>query len=286
MNITADRETSVIPELDAEESMAALLQAQVNEFNKREKKASANRVHPLDCSYLLPSVHGLKMGQEPDTPQMKDTRPLIDRAAECVALTYQVPKAELFGFKRDKPFMRARRCLVALLREVGWSYPQIGRAMGKNHATCINMNNRFYLEAEESEKQAALDIAAHVEGKKAMDLSRLRAEAKARSKSFNAKFCGYMIIHHYLSRLAPKIPTQKSYVQYRYAVTRCLCVVLGHYKWTHFDTGQFLDISEPAVRKHITFYNEHKSFDEVQLVASVIDAVESLRMRLKAKKEL
>lgn len=276
MNITVIKNT--------EETMAALLSAQVNEFNKREKEAPRCRVHKLDCSYLLPSVHGFKMGQEPDAPQNTDKRPLIQRAAECVALTYQVPKDELFSKKRDKKYIRARCCLVALLRDVGWSYPAIGKALGKTHPSCISMNNRFYLEADETEKQVALDIVAHVEGKKAMDLSGLRAQAKARSKSFNAKFCGYMIIHHFLSRIAPQTPTKKSYVQYRYAVTRCLCVLLAHYKWSYFDIGQFLDVSELAVRKHITFYNEHKSFDEVQLVSQVIEAVEAMRCRLTAEK--
>lgn len=286
MNITADRETNVAPPADAEETMAALLQAQVTAFNKKDKEKPINRVHSLDCSYLLPSVQGLKLGQEPDEPRTEDTRPLIDRAAECVALHYQVPKAELYSHKRVKAFNLARRCLVAVLREIGWSYPQIGKALGKDHSTCVYMNNKFYLEAEESEKQNALDIAAHVEGKKALNMNGLRAKAKARSKSFNAKFCGYMIIHHFVAQIAPKIPTQKSHVQYRYAVRRCLCVILGQYQWRHFDIGQFLDISEPAVRKHITFYNEHKSFDEVLLVSQVSDAVENLRLRLTAKKEL
>jgi chromosomal replication initiation ATPase DnaA len=48
----------------------------------------------------------------------------------------------LYGGSR-RQYVVARGMLVYLLRELGWSYPQIGKLLNKHHTTVINAVNSF-----------------------------------------------------------------------------------------------------------------------------------------------
>jgi hypothetical protein len=272
---------------DAEETLAALLRDQVRVFNE-DKNKKPSRPMAIDCAFLLPPLALSAPDAEKPNPA-KSIQPVTEYGPEAlrvVSLHYAVSKAAILGKSREQSIVFARRCLVAVLRDLGWTFSKCGKFINRDHSTCVELSNRFYLEADETEKAYALDISAHVAGKKRLDLEGLKAKAKARSKSYNAKFCGYMIIYSLVSKLAPQNPTRKSFVEYRYALRRCMCVLLTHYAWRVRDIGEFLDLSEVAVRKHVTFYNEHKSFDELLLITEVIEAVETMRRRLLVEKEL
>lgn len=50
----------------------------------------------------------------------------------------RVNGADILGRSRDKLAMRARRTLYRRLREEGYSYPTIGRMVGRDHTTVMS----------------------------------------------------------------------------------------------------------------------------------------------------
>lgn len=55
----------------------------------------------------------------------------------CAELFDLDPK-DLIGRKRKRSVTRARFALYAALRQRGWSYPAIGKFIGRDHATIIH----------------------------------------------------------------------------------------------------------------------------------------------------
>jgi hypothetical protein len=61
---------------------------------------------------------------------------LIDRVADDFGYSH----GEVIGDGREARMIDARSVIVRILRERGWSFPQIGRAIGgRDHSTIINM---------------------------------------------------------------------------------------------------------------------------------------------------
>lgn len=54
----------------------------------------------------------------------------------CAEL-FDVPTASLMGRRRVAPLLHARYALYKALRARGWSYPAIGRFIGKHHSTVL-----------------------------------------------------------------------------------------------------------------------------------------------------
>jgi chromosomal replication initiation ATPase DnaA len=54
----------------------------------------------------------------------------------CATL-FGVPVKDLVSPKRSKHIVEARFALYAALRMRGWSYPRIGRFLGRDHATVM-----------------------------------------------------------------------------------------------------------------------------------------------------
>ena len=61
-------------------------------------------------------------------------RRAINRAAEHHGVTV----AEIKGRSRLGPAAAARQDVFLALREAGWSFPRIGRAMGRDHSTVMH----------------------------------------------------------------------------------------------------------------------------------------------------
>ena len=61
-------------------------------------------------------------------------RRAINRAAEHHGVTV----AEIKGRSRLGHVVAARQDAFLALREAGWSFPRIGRAMGRNHSTVLH----------------------------------------------------------------------------------------------------------------------------------------------------
>ena len=61
-------------------------------------------------------------------------RRAISRAAEHHGVTV----AEIKGRSRLGPAAAARQDVFLALREAGWSFPRIGRAMGRDHSTVMH----------------------------------------------------------------------------------------------------------------------------------------------------
>lgn len=47
--------------------------------------------------------------------------------------------ARLRSYNRDAPIVECRRKVAALLRDRGWSYPRIGRFLGRDHSSVISL---------------------------------------------------------------------------------------------------------------------------------------------------
>jgi chromosomal replication initiation ATPase DnaA len=50
---------------------------------------------------------------------------------------FDLPSTDLLGRKRNKQAVEARFALYAALRQRGWSYPRIGRFLGRDHASIM-----------------------------------------------------------------------------------------------------------------------------------------------------
>lgn len=59
---------------------------------------------------------------------------IIDAVAEATG----IPAKRILGTNRDAPTARARQIVMYEARQAGLSYPQIARAMGKDHTTIIH----------------------------------------------------------------------------------------------------------------------------------------------------
>lgn len=60
-----------------------------------------------------------------------------------VAKDFGVLAPELRGRGNMKNYVDARSVVAVLLRARGWSYPQIGRLLDRDHSTVINLCRRF-----------------------------------------------------------------------------------------------------------------------------------------------
>lgn len=64
-------------------------------------------------------------------------------AIELAADRHGVSFAEIVGPRRVKCFVDARSDVAFALRQVGWSYPRIGRLLGdRDHTTIMNLIRR------------------------------------------------------------------------------------------------------------------------------------------------
>lgn len=57
--------------------------------------------------------------------------------AASIAAEHHITVAEMFSARRTMPLPAARGQFYGYLRALGWSYPQIGLLVGKDHQTII-----------------------------------------------------------------------------------------------------------------------------------------------------
>ena len=100
---------------------------------------------PVDAEILPP--------EEPQLPRLV-RYPTRMRTFEAVLAEieakYQVHRNLLFSTKRERPIVTARNELCWRLRELGWSYPQIGMRIGRDHSTVLHSVKR-HMESQQCE---------------------------------------------------------------------------------------------------------------------------------------
>lgn len=69
-------------------------------------------------------------------------RDLLDVAASC-AKDHHVPLDAMLGRSREMPLPIARGRFYAYLRALGWSYPAIGKLVGRDHTTVLSQVRRY-----------------------------------------------------------------------------------------------------------------------------------------------
>lgn len=63
---------------------------------------------------------------------------VLRRAVSQASARHRVPEVDILGRRRLKPIAHARQYAMWLLREEGYSYPEIGRAFGhKDHTGAL-----------------------------------------------------------------------------------------------------------------------------------------------------
>jgi chromosomal replication initiation ATPase DnaA len=69
----------------------------------------------------------------------------LEEAAERIALAHNVTVLDLHAKAPKYPHLvRARLSWWEHLRELGWSYPAIGRFVGRDHTTiCVGLNRKW-----------------------------------------------------------------------------------------------------------------------------------------------
>ena len=84
------------------------------------------------------------MSNDDDCPRMSIPRfadspaDVLRRAISRAAEHHGVTVAEIKGRSRLGPVVAARQDVFLALREAGWSFPRIGRAMGRDHSTVMH----------------------------------------------------------------------------------------------------------------------------------------------------
>lgn len=63
----------------------------------------------------------------------------LERAVPRVAKQFDIDPEFILGITRKKPYPKARRIIAKELRSFGYSFPQIGRAMNRDHTSIIYM---------------------------------------------------------------------------------------------------------------------------------------------------
>lgn len=53
-----------------------------------------------------------------------------------------VDKAELLSQRRGVKLVQARKVVICFLRDLGWSYLEIGRTLKRNHTSVINLHHK------------------------------------------------------------------------------------------------------------------------------------------------
>jgi chromosomal replication initiation ATPase DnaA len=70
-------------------------------------------------------------------PKVTTPRELTNNALASLAASHGVTLAELFAAGSSRKLAWPRQAAMALLRDRGWSYPQIGRYFGLKHSTVV-----------------------------------------------------------------------------------------------------------------------------------------------------
>jgi hypothetical protein len=72
-------------------------------------------------------------------------RAVRDGAIAYVSVVTSVPARLILSEVRDRPVARARQQVMWFLRKEGFSYPEIGRVMGRDHSTVVHAFNSVEL---------------------------------------------------------------------------------------------------------------------------------------------
>lgn len=63
----------------------------------------------------------------------------LDTAVALAAKGFNVKPCLITGRTRKRPYPQARRVVAKMLRNYGYSYPEIGRVMNRNHTSIMFM---------------------------------------------------------------------------------------------------------------------------------------------------
>jgi chromosomal replication initiation ATPase DnaA len=107
-------------------SMADTLRAVESALLARGLDATADAVWRARCS-LQSAARSMR-----ETPEA-----VVERLADSIAQAAGIPVTALLGAGRHRSVVRHRDQLCLRLRDKGWSYPAIGRALGRHHTTII-----------------------------------------------------------------------------------------------------------------------------------------------------
>lgn len=70
----------------------------------------------------------------------------FDDTLVFVCRRHKVAPGEVVSDKRDKPLVKARQELYYLLRKQGWTYPQIGRRLNRDHSSILHGVRKYIVE--------------------------------------------------------------------------------------------------------------------------------------------
>ncbi len=73
--------------------------------------------------------------------------------------TFEVSESVLLRGERTQALTHVRRALWSCLREMDWTYGQIGRRCGRDHSTVIHGIDRYHVTAHEPEFLAKVEAA-------------------------------------------------------------------------------------------------------------------------------
>lgn len=109
-------------------------------------EAENRRQMERGSALLLSAITGVPMDDEPAPPPppvpvtRRQCNPIADHIIRKVALIFGVTAARIKGVERYAVLIDARAAVVFLLKRRGWSFIQIGKALGgRDHSTIINI---------------------------------------------------------------------------------------------------------------------------------------------------
>lgn len=81
-------------------------------------------------------AEALEMVVNAGIAEMTRQTPEVDGVFDTVTTETGISRVEILGQSRAPKVVRARHMVMKMLRALGYSLPEIGRAVNKNHTTC------------------------------------------------------------------------------------------------------------------------------------------------------
>ncbi len=115
------------------------LLARTYQSNIRELEGALNQILVLtDLEQVEPNLEIVKQLIHNQQP-MRSSTLSVNQIVQVIAQHYQVLASDLLGPRRHKEFVHPRQVMMYLLRhELNYSFPKIGRELGKDHTTIMH----------------------------------------------------------------------------------------------------------------------------------------------------
>lgn len=183
----------------------------------------------------------------------------VDQTVNLVCHMHGLSKAELLGAARNKWAVKARRCLIVVLRDGGWSLSKIGHLVNRDHTSVLFNLTAFEQRSTEDERAAV----SHV-------LEFYQSFEKVSEKDFANVLCMNELIAAQIELRMKFLKTNLRGKSLLAALECVLASVLHHLQFSHEEIATARNCSEPQVAMRLEWLAEQCTHQEMQVLSEQI----------------